>query len=50
MAKLTTADVLRIATPILKAQRRVRDMVERLLIEQRMIEDAAKVKSGETVE
>jgi hypothetical protein len=48
--KLNTAAVLRVAMPLLSASRKVRDMVEQLLIEKRMLEDAVKAKSGETVE
>ena len=48
--KFTTAQVLRLAMPVLSANRKVRDMVEALLIEKRHEEDKRKEMSGETVE
>ena len=40
MAKMTMKEALRIAMPVLSATRKVRDIVEGLLVEKRMAEDA----------
>ena len=48
--KLTMMEFSRIAATVLALPRKNRTQIEALLIEKRMAEDAAKLKSGEVVE